>query len=87
MMEKTKLPCGVCGELLEVQLQPKPRIVNLETISLIMVEHSAQVGCKCGATLLPVIMAVGTVGIHLAPVQPQQQSLIVPPGVGTPGRF
>lgn len=86
-LESAKLPCGACGKLLDVKLNPKPKIVNLESVSMVVIEHTGQLACPCGATLMPVVMTVGTVGVHLQPVQPQAQKLIVEPGIGEIGRF
>ena len=82
-MQKGMLPCGKCGGLVEVQLQSKPSIINRESISLLLVEHSGILTCPhCLTKMLPVMVNVAGVAITLTPAV--EESLVIAPGNGLP---
>lgn len=80
------IPCNKCGHPIDAQLQPKPRIVNLEFVSIVVIDHSGQVTCpRCTSVVQPVVIGVGETGVVYGPVfSTEKQNLIVPPGQGMP---
>lgn len=78
-MQMGMLPCGKCGGLVEVQLQSKPSIINRETISMLLVEHSGIVTCpSCLTKMLPVMVNVA--GVVIALTEAVEEQHIITPG-------
>lgn len=84
MTTQIVLPCGACQKMVHVMVSAQPKLLNMDSVSIIMIEHSTQVLCQCGATLQVAIAAVPNMLLSLVPVAPQQQQqIIIPPGVLT----
>lgn len=74
------IPCQKCQKPVAVKLHA-PKVLNFENVSLVVVEHAGQSVCPCGATVVPFIAQLGTIGLIAAEVPPDQQSdIIIPPG-------
>lgn len=74
--------CGACGKPVEIELT-KPNVINMEKVSLIIVEHDGQTNCPCGAVIVPAVQNVAGIGIVGIPVPPEQRKkLVVPAGRG-----
>jgi hypothetical protein len=76
------IACGKCGAAVEVVLNPQHRIINMETVSFMIIEHSAHTVCSgCLSKVLPIMRGAQGVLFVAAPVtepQPERSSIIVP---------
>lgn len=78
-LSKTLIPCASCGSPVEVEMA-QPRLMNMETCALMVIEHGTQFTCpSCGTTVTPAVKEVQGIQIVAVPVPKAQQQLIVPP--------
>lgn len=81
MMQAVTLPCGQCGQPVVIRVAQHPKLVNLESVSIIVVEHQTQLLCSCGAVLQIAIPGLPDLPLTLVVVPPDKQaSVIVPVG-------
>ena len=81
-----QIPCKICGQQMTVP-ELKWEIMNGIGNSLIVLHHTSEIKCLCGAEYLPAIMGFQHAGINVALVpkpQQQEQSRIIMPGSGVP---
>lgn len=75
-----KIPC-TCGAIIDVKVQPTPRIVNCEFVSLIIMDHSGQMICpSCNQTVVPLIRGVDNIFVECQVVPVTKQNLVIPVG-------
>jgi hypothetical protein len=78
-MQNGTLPCGKCGGPVEIQLQSKPSIINRESVSILLIEHTGIITCPhCLTRMLPVMVTVTGVAIVLTPAV--EENLVITPG-------
>jgi hypothetical protein len=79
-MNPGQMQCGKCGVPVDVMIG-EPKILNLDTTTVIVVEHSGQTLCPgCSTCVRPAIAACAGFAMTMAPVPPQQQTKIIIPG-------
>lgn len=80
-MLEVPLPCGGCGVAVTVLMSTEPRIINLESISIVLVEHAGRVECPaCHSELIPAIAAAPNMLVRLLKVEKKEPNRIVLPG-------
>lgn len=79
-MNRHAITCGACGEMIEVELMSKPATMNLQTVSVVVVEHQGPLNCPaCNTRVVPVMASIQSAWIA-TPVAPAEQNLIALPG-------
>lgn len=76
-----KIACAKCGAAVEVAINPQHRIINMETVSFMIIEHSAHTTCPgCLSKVIPVVRGIQGVVLTAEPVaEPKQRSSIIVP--------
>lgn len=75
-----QMPCGVCGKPVEVEMA-QPKILNMESVTVVIIEHSSQTMCGCGAIVRPVVGGIPGLAVACAPVPQAERKLVVVPGL------
>ena len=76
-MISVQVPCGKCSNLVTVDLQAAPSMMNTEGLSVAVWEHPKVTLCLfCGTTVVPVIMQVESVKVMAAPTIEQPGRII-----------
>lgn len=85
-MSKTSAPCPKCQTPLSFTFQ-EAQCVNLPTVSMIVMEHTAATCKGCGRTWMPLMSAPALACTQLSEVQPKSDILpatsmptVPPPG-------
>jgi hypothetical protein len=82
-MTEVPLQCSKCQQPVTINASIPPRIMNLQTCSIVVLEHDGQIVCPhCNAVLIPVVGQVGQIGMLLPEVPPDKQKQIIVPGNG-----
>lgn len=74
-----RMKCPACGEHLDFENPEEPKISNLASVSLAVVEHPVPVTCRCGQSFVAGIVAIQRVVFAPVPVQLKAAPLIVVP--------
>jgi hypothetical protein len=75
-----QVPCLGCKQPVEIRQPSAPRIVNMPSVSMIVLEHPEQGFCPgCGVPVTAQISQLGGLALVAAPVPPSEQTLIVVP--------
>lgn len=84
-MAKQMMACGKCGSPIEVNVDT-PILNNYETVTTMLIEHSGEVACVCGAILVPHVMNIGQIAMVLMPIPPERRKkLVLSPPTGRLG--
>jgi len=79
-MTVVQVACGSCNQMVEISVNPSHRIINLEMLSMFIVEHSGQRLCPhCGAVVVPALAAVQGIVMIAAPVASKEQKMVISP--------
>lgn len=87
-MKVTKLAmqCAACGGAVDVDISDSQRIINLETVSMLCIEHQGQLMCpNCNTIVMPVLKAIAGLMFQAVPVPPEQQNKLILPANGRLG--
>lgn len=78
-MQYTEFPCPGCGSPVSIGIGEVPRIVNMESVAIILVEHTTQQACnRCGVVFVPIVRGIQNIHLGLIAVPVQEQNRIVP---------
>jgi uncharacterized protein (UPF0212 family) len=82
-INKLAVPCAACNAAVEIDISENQRIINLETVSMLVIEHQGQLMCPgCGNVVMPVLKAIAGLMFQAMPVPPEQQNKLVLPANG-----
>ncbi|MDE2099985.1 MAG: hypothetical protein KGL39_22215 [Patescibacteria group bacterium] len=78
-----QVPCAKCEKPVDFVID-QPRMINLPTVSMVVIEHAGKTVCPhCLSELVLAAAALQGIAFKSLAVPPQQQSnIIVPPGAG-----
>jgi hypothetical protein len=80
------VPCGLCGEPVEFEMAEGPKIINMEGVSILVIEHGGFRACpSCGKEVALGVKGVAGVMWATIPVSPQavaakRGNLVIPAG-------
>jgi hypothetical protein len=80
-VQSIQVACQACGQPVTIEVSPNHRIVNMATVSILIVEHSSQTLCpSCRAVVMPVMRGVAGVLLEAKVVPAQEQQSVIIPG-------
>jgi hypothetical protein len=87
-MPQLEIQCNACKNKLQIEVNG-PHLMNFETASSILFEHSGEMMCGCGAVVVPVIAfnPQNQIVVSSILVPPEQRKkLVYPAGNGRIGK-